>query len=134
MSDLIRDYHTPPQLQAANLTRNTHALLEQVKLEMAPVMYNRLMQEITDFQSSLNKDEEVGAYLASFGREHLISIDRIGYREPYLVIFHGWDQGGLKVQLVQHVSQVNVLFIAMKVNTEEREPRRIGFETGQKTE
>ena len=84
MDDLIRESYKPASLQMAAQTKNQKALLDQARLEMAPVMHNRLMKEITEFQSTLNNDEEIGAYLAEFGREHLISIDRIGYREPIL--------------------------------------------------
>ena len=37
-------------------------------------MYDRLMTQIDDFVKDLNNDEELGAYIASFGREILVRI------------------------------------------------------------
>ena len=45
---------------------------------------------------------------------------------PDIVTFYGADQGGAKTQLVQHVSQLNVMLKATPKLTET--PRRIGFE------
>ena len=42
--------------------------------------------------------------------------------------FYGTDQTGAKVQLVQHVSQLNVLLRAMPKQADAPAPRRIGFQ------
>jgi hypothetical protein len=74
-------------------------------------MYDRLMTQIADFEKDLNNDEELGAYLASFGREILVRISGIVYYNPYPIIFYGEELNNCTpVQLVQHVSQISVLF------------------------
>jgi hypothetical protein len=94
----------------------------------ASVMYQRLLEEIAEFESYLNPDEEIAAYLASFGREIYLQIEDIGHRDPYYIIFSGTTEKGQKARLVQHVSQSSILFIPIKVKPEEnREPRRFGF-------
>ena len=85
------------------------------------------------FEEGLAPDEEIAAYLSSFGTRFLIQIEEVGYHNPYLVIFYGRNaETGHRVQLVQHCSQLSVLFTALKVNPDEgRKPRRIGFQVMQ---
>jgi hypothetical protein len=48
-----------------------------VELGFANIMYDRLTTQIDDFEKDLNNDKELGAYLASFGREILVRISGI---------------------------------------------------------
>jgi hypothetical protein len=92
-------------------------------------MYDRLMTEIDDFEKYLNNDEELGAYFMSFGREILVRISGIVYHNPYLIIFYGEElNNGTPVQLVQHVSQISVLFTVVSKLPGHEEARRIGFQ------
>src|SRR5512139_2093800 len=94
----------------------------------ANVTYDRLMEEIRTFEATLAKDEEIGAYLASFGTQQLIRVADIGFANPYLITFYGTTvPGGNRAQLCQHVSQLNVLLTALKVAVPEVPARRIGF-------
>jgi hypothetical protein len=96
-------------------------------LGFAHVMFERLMTQIKEFEKTLMPDEEVGAYLSSFGARVLIQIDQVGYHNPYFIVFNGINvDDGQRVRLVQHTSQISVLFTAMKVK-EDQKPRRIGF-------
>ena len=100
-------------------------------LGLANFHYERLMWQIAEFEATLSSEEEIGAYLTTFGRVVTISIEKVGYHNPYLIIFYGRDQNsGQQVQLVQHVNQISVLFIAVPKSTERSEPRRIGFSLG----
>ena len=93
---------------------------------------NVLCYQIGDFEKKLNKDEEVGAYLASFGTEILVQIESVGYQNPYIIIFNGINTNdGSAVRLIQHTTQINLLFTAIKIKNE-REPKRIGFVTEKK--
>jgi hypothetical protein len=104
------------------------AALEAAKLGYADLMYDRLMKQIGEFEKTLNPDEEIAAHLASFGREYIVQIHDIGYHNPYLIVFKGINVAdGSKVRLVQHVTQINVLFVAVKVVEENRKPIRFGF-------
>ncbi len=103
---------------------------EAFKHGYADVMHKCLMQRIAEFEANLGQEEEIGCYLASFGKEILIRIEEIDHRNPYLIIFHGSDiKNGKRVQLAQHVSQMNVLFIAVPKAPERTKPNRIGFAT-----
>jgi hypothetical protein len=109
--------------------------VEASKLGLAKVMYNRLMIQIKDFEETLKPDEEIGAYLASFGREIIVQIQSVGYHNPYFIIFYGINtENGQEVKLVQHTSQINVLFVAVKLKDLSQKPRRIGFNIQQEDE
>ncbi len=123
----------PPQFPKTNFQPNLNALAEanQTALGYAHVIHDRLMAQIAEFQKGLTVDEEVGGYLAAFGRELLIHIEDVGYRNPYLIVFYGTlDKVGHRVELVQHTAQLNVLFVA--VPKAGPVARRIGFGTAEK--
>jgi hypothetical protein len=98
---------------------------DMVKHGFASIIHEDLMEQIAEFEKSLKADEEVGAYLASFNTEILVHLHDVGYQNPYLIIFTGTNvNNNQPVQLVQHVSQLNVLFTSVKVKDN---ARRIGF-------
>jgi hypothetical protein len=37
----------------------------------------------------LNPDEEIAAYLSSFGQTMLIQIEKVGYHNPFFIVFYG---------------------------------------------
>ena len=91
------------------------------------VIFKDLTDEISNFQSTLKDDEEIGVYISSFGQQVLVRITSIRPVKPYLIIFEGInDNTGARVRLVQHVSQTSVLFEVAKV-PDGREASRIGF-------
>jgi hypothetical protein len=49
----------------------------------------------------------------------------IGYQDPDITTFHGFNENNEHLQLIQNVSQLSVLLVAMKQIGEK--PRRIGF-------
>jgi len=57
----------------------------------------------------------------------VLRIEGIGYFDPDIVTFYGSDPAGVKTQLVQHVTQLNVILRALPKESEAAEPRRIGF-------
>lgn len=112
------------ELHAAKARQQT--LHENPVLAIKPV----LEEQIRSFEASLEQMDDptlyVGAWLASFGQQRLIVVNQIQLEEPCLIIFHGKDEDGLPLSLIQHVSQLNFLLQACKLVTDE--PRRpIGF-------
>ena len=99
----------------------------------ANVLYEQLMVQIAEFEKELNQDEEIAAYLASFGKEIIIQIEAISFSDPYFIIFEG-SVNNSPVRLVQHVSQLNVLFTSINVKELNRPPRRFGFVPSNKGE
>ena len=102
-------------------------LLSRSNIELNPAewMFERLAKSIIDFESKLDETKEIGARLVNFSARETISIDDLGYWGPDLIIFYGKNADGAKVELLQHVSQTNVLLVALP--SENEKPRRIGF-------
>ena len=53
-------------------------------------------------------------------------VDDIGYQNPDIMYFYGTVNGN-QAQLIQHVSQLNFMLMAVPKDLPERKPRRIGF-------
>ncbi len=96
------------------------------KANPAEWMHERIVRSIADFEKGLKPDEEIGARLVSFGQSEVIHILDVGYWGPDLVTFQGTNADGRPVQLLQHISQISVLLVALPV--EKGAPRRIGFD------
>ena len=103
------------------------ALARQDEGQKTPAQwaYERLILYLQKFEEELDTDHEVGMGFAGSDAGAL-HIQGIGFFAPDIVTFYGTDQGGAKTQLLQHVSQLNVMLKAMPKLAEE--PRRIGFE------
>ncbi len=89
--------------------------------------YQRLILYIQNFEKMLDAEQEVAMGFTDTGGGFL-RIEGLGHFDPDIVTFYGMDQTGAKVQLVQHVSQLNVLLRAMPKDVDAKEPRRIGFQ------
>lgn len=90
--------------------------------------YEKLMEEIEAFQSNLSDEYDVCAQLAAFGTSILMYVTDIGYQNPDILYFYG-SVNGNEAQLIQHMSQLNFLLMAIKKEEPDRPPRRIGFFT-----
>ncbi len=88
--------------------------------------HERLILYIQNFEEQLDNAHEVamGFTGADAG---VMRIEGMGYFDPDIVTFYGTDPTGAKTQLVQHVSQLNVILRALPKEVEETEPNRIGF-------
>lgn len=87
--------------------------------------YERLVSSINDFEQKLDNDHEIGGRLVNFGSNLAFHIENLGYWGPDFVIFYGSNDEGQPLELIQHISQVNVLLVGLKKVFDE--PRRIGF-------
>ena len=58
----------------------------------------------------------------------VLRIEGLGYFDPDIVTFYGSDEDGGRMQLIQHVSQLNVTLRALPIPEQDAAPRRIGFE------
>ena len=88
--------------------------------------YERLILYIQNFEQQLDNEHEIAMGFVG-GDAGVLRIEGMGYFDPDMVTFHGTDTAGAKTQLVQHVSQLNVMLRALPKQVAEAEPRRIGF-------
>lgn len=88
--------------------------------------YERLILYIRNFEQQLDAKQEVAMGFAG-GEAGVLRIEGLGYFDPDLVTFYGRDESGQKMQLVQHVTQLNVALRAVPHSQPEEPARRIGF-------
>ncbi|MEM7439916.1 MAG: DUF6173 family protein [Pseudomonadota bacterium] len=88
--------------------------------------YERIVMYIQKFEETLDADQEVGMGYAG-GEVGSLRIEGMGFFGPDIITFYGEAPDGSKTQLIQHVSQLNVMLVAAPKENEEAEPRRIGF-------
>ncbi len=128
------------QNSLSNLRIPTYNILPKVniptphisQLNPAQWAYERIVEYIKDFEESLDHELEVGASLVSFSNLTVFHITDIGYYGPDIITFHGVNENDEKVQLIQHVSQLNLLLVGL--TKKEEKARRIGFELMRKLE
>lgn len=89
--------------------------------------YERLILYIRNFESQLDATQEVAMGFTG-GQAGILQIEGVGFFDPDIVTFYGRDEDGMKTQLIQHVSQLNVILRAVPKMAPEQPPRRIGFQ------
>lgn len=89
--------------------------------------YERLILYIQNFEEQLDNEHEVAMGFAG-NQTGVLRIEGLGYFDPDIVTFYGTDGDGVRMQLIQHVSQLNVALRAMSILRDHVEPRRIGFQ------
>ncbi len=88
--------------------------------------YERLILYLQKFEEGLDAEHEVAVGLAG-SDVGVLKIEGLGYFDPDIITFYGQDEGGEQLQLIQHVSQLNVLLSAVPKEPGDGEARRIGF-------
>ena len=95
-------------------------------------IYERLVEAVENFEKDLPNNMQAGGILTSFNGQ-IFSIDALGYWTPDIIIFSGALQGlntDSHTQLFQHISQLNLLLVAVSRTDDTSKPRRkIGFVT-----
>jgi len=89
---------------------------------------------INEFNEKLNQSEEVGIRLVSFGQTVTFSVEDIGYWDPNLIRFYGRLEDGSPVQLIQHVTQISFLLMAIKRKDPNKPKQKIGFHLEQEAD
>ena len=89
--------------------------------------YERLILYIQNFEEQLDNTQEVAMGFTG-GDVGVLKIEGVGFFDPDIVTFYGSDGTGAKTQLIQHVSQLNVMLRALpREDASEDPPNRIGF-------
>lgn len=86
-----------------------------------------LEKRIKLFESKLNQNEDVMIMAASFGSTVIFYVHTIEFNNPSIIIFHGVDENGNEISLIQHCNQLNFLLQVGKREQPEQPKRQIGF-------
>lgn len=128
----------PPRAGAAHCAEDAPLSAEQKPLpapmsdtpfeakSAAEWAYERLILYIQNFEEQLDNTHEVAIGFTGTDAG-VLRIEGIGFYAPDIVTFYGADQHGTKTQLIQHVSQLNVMLRALPRENDSQEPTRIGF-------
>ena len=122
----MHEVHADPQ--AANSAQDLPAGMKTPVANKSPAQwaYERLILYIQNFEKQLDSEHEVAMGFAG-GEIGVLRIEGMGYFDPDIITFYGTDQAGARTQLVQHVSQLNVMLRALPNRSQTAEPTRIGF-------
>lgn len=108
-------------------TESTNFLASFQRANLASQFAQQVLSRITRFDEDLDEEKEVGVKLVTFGQAVTFHVDSVGYSNPSLVLFNGFTDNGERVELIQNVSQISFLLLALpKLNPEEPK-RQIGF-------
>lgn len=93
---------------------------------LADWKYEKLIEQIIEFQNSLDEEHEIALKLTSFGSSVTMLVTDLGYQNPDILYFYGYVNGK-EAQLIQHASQLNFLLTSVEREDKTKPARRIGF-------
>jgi transcriptional regulator with XRE-family HTH domain len=85
--------------------------------------YEIIMEEIRDFENELDDEHEVAILLPT---GVIMTVLTIGYHNPSTLLFWG-EIAGESAEMVQHVSQLNLVLLAHRKPLPNAPSRKIGF-------
>jgi hypothetical protein len=115
---------TPPTPEELPLPQKVQEKPLEEKSE-AEWAYERIILYIRSFEEQLDAEHEVA--MGFTGSESgVMRIEGMGFFGPDILTFYGSDDQGIKTQMIQHVSQLNVTLRALP-RQPDRPALRIGF-------
>ncbi len=93
---------------------------------LASNQYEIISEQIKEFQDNLDNEHEIALLLTNFGQSITMSVTRIGFYDPSLICYYGFVNGK-ECKLIQHISQISFLLVAVQKEDPDKPPRRIGF-------
>ncbi|MFK7836392.1 MAG: DUF6173 family protein [Sulfitobacter sp.] len=124
----LYEVHTDPGQQPSGDEPLPKAITDKPVAQKSPAQwaYERTVLYLKKFEEQLDNDHEVAMGFTG-GDAGVLRIEGMGYFDPDIVTFYGSDPAGGRTQLVQHVSQLNVMLRALPKAVEGAAPNRIGF-------
>lgn len=124
----LHEVHTDPAQRNASEQAVPSGMTDTPAARKSPAQwaYERVVLYLKNFEEQLDGDHEVAMGFAG-GDAGVLRIEGMGYFDPDIVTFYGQDGGGGRMQLVQHVSQLNVALRALPQTESEKPANRIGF-------
>lgn len=124
----VHEVHTDPDAKNAQDQKLPKGVAGKPVEQKSPAQwaYERTVLYLKKFEEGLDDGHEIAMGFAGTDAG-VLKIEGMGYFDPDIVTFYGADPVGAKMQLVQHVSQLSVVFRALPKAVETAEPNRIGF-------
>ncbi|NRB20885.1 MAG: hypothetical protein HRU33_25955 [Rhodobacteraceae bacterium] len=122
----LHEVHANPEAKAGLTTVPAALNTPVAKKSQARWSYERLILYIQNFEKQLDGEHEVAMGFVG-GEAGVLRIEGMGYFDPDIITFYGTDGAGGKTQLVQHVTQLNVMLRALPKPKQDQPANRIGF-------
>ncbi|MCX8225600.1 MAG: DUF6173 family protein [Sulfitobacter sp.] len=124
----LHEVHSDPTQRNADQQAVPKGIIDTPASKKSPAQwaYERVVLYLKNFEEQLDADHEVAMGFTG-GDAGVLRIEGMGYFDPDIVTFYGQDGGGGRMQLVQHVSQLNVALRALPKTKSEKPANRIGF-------
>ena len=123
----VHEVHTDPDKCAPSVEDMPASIKKPTAAKSAAQWaFERLIIYIKNFEEQLDAQHEIAMGFTG-GDAGVIRIEGMGFFDPDIVTFYGSDPTGVKTQLIQHVSQLNVMLRALPKHVDQAEPNRIGF-------
>ncbi len=124
----MHEVHCDPEMRKASAQKMPKSVMDKPVSQKSPAQwaYERVVLYLKNFEEQLDSDHEVAMGFTG-GESGVLRIEGMGYFDPDIVTFYGTDAIGGRTQLVQHVSQLNVMLRAMRKEIKDAAPNRIGF-------
>lgn len=121
------DAHADPEM-AAKADQASQLVPDKPERAKSPAewAYERLILYIRNFEKLLDAEHEIAIGFTG-SDAGIMRIEGMGFFDPDIVTFYGSDAAGARTQLVQHVTQLNVMLRALPKPRDRAEPQRIGF-------
>ncbi len=100
--------------------------LDLNRFNLSEWRYEKIIEEIRNFEEDLDEEHEIAVSLASFGTSVTMLVTDIGFQNPDMLYFYGIVNGKDSV-LIQHTSQLNLLLTSVERADKTKPVRRIGY-------
>ena len=124
----LYEVHTDPKKKCASTQPLSKKVADKPVKQKSPAewAYERIIVYLKNFEEQLDNEHEVAMGFAG-GNTGVLRIEGMGFFDPDIITFYGSEESGAKTQLIQHVSQLNVMLRALPKQVDQPEPNRIGF-------
>lgn len=99
---------------------------EIAKTNNAEYIAKVIGQKINNFQSALSDNEDVALQIIQFNNSIILYVTEVSHLGTGLIVFQGLDSAQRPCEIVQHISQVNLLMMIVP-KSPEIPHRKIGF-------
>ena len=111
-------------------------LIENIDIDLpshhmfSDTQFEIIKKYILQFESTLDKEHNVGVMLTNFGQTITMQVCEITYEKSVVLVFKGWVNNQYAT-LIQHINQLNFLLTALPIE-KDKPKRKIGFSTPEK--
>ena len=106
--------------------QNNQLKNEIAQTNKAEYMAKVIGQRIVDFQSTLSEVQDVALQIIQFNNSITLYVTKVSHLGLGLIVFQGSDSANNPCEIVQHISQINVL-MAIVSKPADIPHRKIGF-------